>query len=297
MNGTSKTIQGETDIAMQLPDKLMKMINIHDDGVPGDKMIPRRIEVEIVDKDKAGKEFTVTSDGTGEGAGKAVRQIIIKRPDGTTEELSGADADKVIVRDGDMPGKMTAGGDRQIIIRKADAEAHDQMRHNELLRLTLGLFLTAPQGADVNYTYGGEGDVDGTSCNIVVADVAGSAFKIYLGKSSNLPVMMTYTGMKMPMMTRFKADGPRSGEAAEKGNVVFMRKVDGPPMETSEFSVKFSDYRSVNGVQLPFKWTQTVGGTADEVFDVTSYEVNPANIADKFQNRTMILRTAKPDGQ
>ena len=53
-------------------------------------------------------------------------------------------------------------------------------------------------------------------------------------------------------------------------------------METAEFQVKFSDYRSVNGVQLPFKWTQTVGGAEDETFDVTSYDINPANIAEKF---------------
>ena len=63
---------------MQLPDKLMKMINIHDDGIPGDKMMQKHVDVEIVGGDKAGKEFTVTSDGNGDGAGKAVKQIIIK---------------------------------------------------------------------------------------------------------------------------------------------------------------------------------------------------------------------------
>ena len=296
LNGTSKTIQGETDIAMQLPDKLMKMINIHDDGVAGDKMMQRHVDVEIVGSDKAGKHFTVTRDGNGEGAGNVVKQIIIKRPDGTTEELTGADADKVIVRDGDMPGKITAGGDRQIFIRKADAEAHDQMRHNELLRLTLGLLLTTPQGTDVNYTYGGEGDVDGTSCHIVVADVAGSAIKIYLGKTSNLPVMMTYTGTRMPNVMFFKKEDGQSDIDA-KDHMVFTRKVDGPCDETAEFQVKFSDYKTVSGVQLPYKWTQTVGGAADELFEVTSYEVNPANIAEKFQHNKVMLRTARPNGQ
>ena len=61
-----------------------------------------------------------------------------------------------------------------------------------------------------------------------------------------------------------------------------MRKLDGPPMETAEFTVRFADYRSVSGVQLPFKWTQTVGGAPDEIFDVTSYDINPANIAERF---------------
>ncbi len=60
----------------------------------------------------------------------------------------------------------------------------------------------------------------------------------------------------------------------------------------TDIMVKFSDYRSVNGVQLPFKWTQT-----DETFNVTSYEINPVNIGEKFQNQKVFVRTKKPDGQ
>ena len=51
----------------------------------------------------------------------------------------------------------------------------------------------------------------------------------------------------------------------------------------AEFQLKFSDFRATGGLQLPFKWTQTIAGKDDEVFDITSYEINPANIADKFK--------------
>ena len=44
-------------------------------------------------------------------------------------------------------------------------------------------------------------------------------------------------------------------------------------------------------MQLPYKWTQTVGGEADETFDMTSYEINPANIAEKFQGQKVRMRT------
>jgi len=295
MNGTSKTIQGETEIAMQLPDKVMKMIKIgHDDGMPGDKMIQRQVDVEVVGKDPSGKEMTVTQDpnADSEAPRNNVKQIVIKRPDGTTEQLSGAEAERVIVRD----ANSDKGGDRQIILRKSDAEAHEKMRSNELLRLTLGLLLTTPQGLDVNYTYGGEGDVDGTACNIVNADISGSTFKLYLGRSSNLPVMMAFTGNRMPNLVFFKKEGGPA-ETDVKDHVVFTRKLDAPCDETAEFQVKFSDYRTVSGVQMPYKWTQTVGGAADELFEVTSYEVNPANIAEKFQHNKVMLRTTKPDGQ
>ena len=73
---------------------------------------------------------------------------------------------------------------------------------------------------------------------------------------------------------------------------VFERKMAAPEM--AQFQIKFSDYRSVNGVQLPYRWTQTVGGKDDEVIDVTGYEINPANISEKFQNQKVFVRTAKP---
>ena len=38
-------------------------------------------------------------------------------------------------------------------------------------------------------------------------------------------------------------------------------------------------------------------GEVGETFDVTNYEINPANIAEKFQNHKVMVRTKKPDGQ
>lgn len=230
-----------------------------------------------------------------------MKTIVIKRPDGTTKTYTGTEADKVIADNGGGAAVWTSKDGKtvnikeNVIVNRA-GDHHGAMKQNELLRLTLSLLITAPQGMDVSYTFGGESSVDGTACNIVNAEFAGATFKLYLGQTSNLPVMMTYTGMKMPMIMKFKTMDDKSGDQP-KDNVMIMRRTDGPKPETAEFNVKFSEYRSVNGVQLPFKWTQTVGGTADETFDVTSYDINPANIADKFQHQKVMVRTAKPAGQ
>ncbi len=84
--------------------------------------------------------------------------------------------------------------------------------------------------------------------------------------------------------------------AADRGRhpirfAVFERGSGNP--EPAEFQVRFSDYRAVGSVLLPHRWTQTVGGSADETVDVTSYEINPANIAEKFQNLSpkILIRT------
>ena len=272
----------------------------------------------MVGDDKVAKEVTVDADGSGEG----VQKIVIKKADGSTEEIKSGDGQhKVIVRsvdggnarfktedgntiivrkvNGDKTegGKSVVSGGKHIMMNRVGGEGHhDHMRTNELLRTTLGLLLTAPKGMDVNYTSAGDGDVDGTSCDIVVAEFGGSSYKLFLSKSSSLPVMMTYIGMRMPHVVMFKADAPKSGEAP-KDNMNFTRTIKGPADAPAEFSVKFSDYRSVNGVQLPYKWTQTVGGEVDEIFDVTSYEINPVNIAEKFQNQKVMVRMKKPDGQ
>ena len=63
--------------------------------------------------------------------------------------------------------------------------------------------------------------------------------------------------------------------------------------ETAEFQIKYSDFRAVGGVQLPYKWTQTVGDQPSETVDVTSYEINPANIGDKFKDQKIIVRQQK----
>lgn len=333
VDGANRNEQGETEIALQLPDKLMKMVKIGKDDGSGEgmKMIDKQVDVVIAGRDKGDIDVSVETgdnnvepvkkivikkaDGTvqeftGEEAdkiiaadaasGKGVKTIVIKRPDGTTKTYTGTEADKVIADNGSSAAVWKSNDGKTInvkenVILDKAGEHHGAMKQNELLRMTLSLLITAPKGMDVSYTFGGEGSVDGTACNIVNAEFAGATFKLYLGQTSNLPVMMTYTGMKMPMIMKFKADGAKVGEPKE--NVIVMRKAEGPPRETAEFNVKFSDYRSVNGIQLPFKWTQTIGGAADETFDVTSYEINPANIADRFQHQKVMVRTAKPAAQ
>jgi hypothetical protein len=331
MDGAEKTIQGETEIALQLPDKIMRSMKIGNDDGTGEKVINKSVDVMVV-ADGAQK-MTVKADGEGTGSGVLkiiikkddgtvqeitgaeadkiiaadggrsgdnVRKIIIKTPDGQVKELTGAEADKIFVQDGPAGNATWATKDDKMVrvegpqlkLRHADGPG---MKQNELLRLTLSLLLTAPQGMDVGYTFGGESTVDGTACNIVVAEFAGSAYKIYLGQSSNLPVMMTYKGTPMPPVMMFRSKDANT-PADTKDNMVFTTRVEGPG-DLVEYSVKFSDYRSTGGLQLPYRWIQTAAGTADETFDVTSYEINPPNIAEKFQNRKVMIRASKAETQ
>ena len=287
---------GEQELAMQLPDKLMRTLKGGNaDAAAGGEGL-KQFDVFVTRADNAPGE--IIRDDIEGGDNGAVRKIVIKKGDGSTEEVTGDAQHKIIVRhpgDAELPMKIaTADGDgKQIIVRRQHAAEHGAARQNELLRTTLALFLSAPEGIDVNYTFAGETDVDGTACNQVNAEFAGSTIRLFLSKATSLPVMMSYTGHTMPMMFKVRTKAPE-GVDASKDVMVFKRGVEGGPVgEMAEFQVRFADYRGVGGVQLPFKWTTTTGGTTTEVFDVTAYDLNPSNIADKFKREKVMVRMPK----
>ena len=125
--------------------------------------------------------------------------------------------------------------------------------------------------------------------------------KIYLDKSTHLPLMMSYQGTLPRIMINkhIGADGG-PGVIEEAEDVVVIRRHKGgdesasadkrafnellPAPEKAEIQVRFSDFRSVGGVLLPHTLTQFVNGTIDTVWAVDSYEVNSPNINEKFNN-------------
>lgn len=291
---------GETEIALQFPDKLSQKIKIgNGDAAKG---VSEQHDIVIVNKADAAKvrlhdgeagEFT-TSDG---------HKIVIREKIGGETKVVTDGEKKVFIREiekgyaeaGAVAWKMkepgTPGEKHAVFARSA----HGGFRQNELLRLSLALLLTAPDGMEVNYTFAGETDIDGTAVNVINAEFGGSSYRLFIGKSNNLPVAMSYRGMPMPKVVRFtKADAP-SGDAA-RDHTVFTRKLAGE-IEPVEHIVKFSDYRSTGNVLLPYKWTTTVGGAVKDTFDVSSYDINPANIAEKFADQKVFVRTKKADGQ
>lgn len=323
IDGADKTEQGETEIALQLPDKMMKMVKIGDDeGAVGAGMIERKMDVVVLDGEPGEHKITVTgkdsefttSDGkkviVRKAEGSEVREvrggeakIIVRKAEGEkgewktedddVKEISTADGKKftVVRKGGDGNATWTAEDDKHIMLERKMDGGHAGMRHNELLRTTLGLLLTAPEGMDVSYTYAGDSNLDGTAVSAVVASFGGSSFKLYFDRSSNLPVGMSFVGHPAPVIVKFRKEG---GEPAAKADVMtFTRKVEGAAEGVENF-VRFSDYRSTNGVQLPYKWTTSVGGKVTEVFEVTSYDVNPENIGDRFKGEKVMIRTKNP---
>mgnify|MGYP000312411254 CR=1 FL=1 len=214
--------------------------------------------------------------------GENAHRVIVRKADGTFHEMKGEGGNVVIAAAPHAEMKARVAAESAIA---ASPVAIATGRSNEMLRTTLALLLTAPKGVDVSYAFGGESIVDGTACNIVVATSNGTSYKIFLSQATNLPVAMSFSRSIATRVMLRRDTTPADGNLV--GRNVF--KTDDSP---GEVMVKYSDYRMVNGVQLPFRWTETSGEKVNELFEVTSYEINTPDIAEKFKN-PRVFKTTK----
>lgn len=287
IDGASRTEQGNLEINLQMPNQFSKMLKIGKESGGAAGEMRQENHVIITSKDDTNAVFH-QDDADGN-----TKFVIMKKGD---------DAN-VISQNSEMPNA------KRIVVNKNVAGDASHFRQNELFRTTFALLLSAPEGLDASYSYAGVETVDGTACDVILVDDSSSNFKLFIDQSSHLPVMMSYKAA-IPIIFKFKKGEIENGdnqtksvvinrdgsqtETGDKRVQVFTRKVDAP--ETlGEYQVKFSDYRNVGGVQLPYKWTQTVGGQPDQTIDVVSYDINPANIADKFNRmpQKIMIRTEK----
>src|SRR5215204_2397470 len=292
VEGVARTENGETEINFELPNKLSRKMKFGTGD--GNQLAEKQFDVVVVNK---GDGDNLKWKSVDPANPDDTRKFTIVKKDGSSEEVKIDGKEPLILKRTDSEtlvsedGKTASVDGKKVVIRKAEALGGGEfMRSNELFRMTLSLLATAPEGLDVSYTYVGEGSVDGASCDIIAANDGGSTAKLYLAHSTSLPRMISFQSHK-PFIITFNKGEVKPGDGETK---IFERKLEAP--ETAEFQVKFSDFRAVNGLQLPFKWTQTIAGKDDEVLDIISYEVNPGNIADKFKDERptkVFVRTKK----
>ncbi len=289
-DGSINSQKGQTEIALQMPDKFMKTMTISDGDSPDKKIMTKTFDVVVV-KGEGTPSKTVNGVDNGD------RDVVFKSDDGNRIEIRrvagepGKLEQQVIVRKGEpIPAGISKG--ENVITENIRGEAKD-IQQNELIRTALSLLLTPPQGVEVNYTFLGEDVIDSIPVNILSAQVGGSSIRLYFSRVSSMPVMMSYVGSRSPMIFAMQTKGePNASD--DKLVRVFSRTAttENITPADAEIQVKFSDYRVAGGLQLPYKWTSSSNGKTTNVFDVTSYEKNAANIADKFPAKRIWVEKA-----
>jgi len=235
-------INGDLEMNLLLPNQLRKVIKFDSTQALSSVMLP------VV---KHGEESVLIVRG---GNGQQVKML---EPGVNAEELT---------RDGKKV---------QIIREKVFEKAGGNMRSNELLRTVLGLLLKTPTGFDVSYNYEGESTIDGVAANIIKVQGSGDyANQLYLDKSTNLPVMLSY---QCPNMLVLKIN---RGENGDSPNFI---KPD-EKSETSQCQMRFADYQSVDGLKLPHRWTVSRNGETEETVSINSYTINSPDVEERIKS-------------
>ena len=201
---------------------------------------------------------------------------------------------------------------------------------DELSRLVFGFLLKTSPSLNAVYNYLGESSVDGTTAEIVEArSENGFAVKIFIDKQSHLPLMMSYRAVAPHQFVIIRKAGepapnpniekdvvilrgdvqPADKAAGDRQTKIFIRKKDADgnvaeivkpgattervPLEEAEFQLRFSDYRSVDGLMLPHKIVQTVNGREGESITINNFQINAPNIAEKLKDDAAIMRKPK----
>jgi len=262
--------RGDWELNLQLPNKFSKRLDIQTENVVGStnaQTFERKVDVVVVRKD--GEVITENI------VGEAPKQVFIVKKD----------------KNGNVVTEDVVGTENAPRIVRGERINSENYQRSDFFRTMISLFLTTPNGTDAEYKFVGEQNIDGINCEIVQVNSGASSVKLFINKSTHLPVMMSYTDAK-PMIFTFTSKEDNSNET-EAPKMVMERA----EAQMGEFQVKFSEYRTINGLQLPHKWTQTIDGKADETIEVSSYEFNPANIDEKFKaqpQQTIMFRTEKP---
>jgi hypothetical protein len=303
--GIQKIEQGSLEINMKLPNQFSKTVKIGNPENAADGTEVRK-EVNVFVMKKGDSDNVEWKSDNNENVTVEGDKIIIKKDDGTTEEIKIDSKNKIrIYKDSD--GKVltedieNTNGKKVIIIKDTDGRVVTEdivgpkmiefsndvgVRDNEMLRTTIALLMTAPKGSDVAYEFVGTGDVDGNPSNIIHVISGDSSFKLYLNATTNLPQMVSYYGNpENPKV--FHID---KLENLTKEQMIEMKK---NMVEQTVHNLKFSDFRSVGNLLLPYRWTESANNKQIQNIDITSYEINPANIVDKFGNQNVFVRKMK----
>jgi hypothetical protein len=189
-----------------------------------------------------------------------------------------------------LQNQKTSGGGPGMVIRMATPEGRDadaqalKAARSDFARYAVGFLLAAPPSAQIQFTYAGEAQAeDGKADAIDVKGADGFEARLFIDQATHKPVMLSFKGAAPRVVMRTQQMPAHGDPEQAAGEARALRPTD--PPEVVEIQMFFSDYRSVDGVELPHHIARSVGGQPSEEWDIKKFKVNPAFKADTFQKR------------
>jgi hypothetical protein len=269
------TLDGETEMFFELPDKFRRNESLTIGGGGGGTAIDRK---EILN----GAEFSTEVSGGdfgGRGRGRA----------GGFQGAGGGGAA------GGADGRGTLTAETQERLR----EFQRRNLQSEVSRLLIALLLTS----DTPFRWVGIAQSPEGSADVLEVKTAdGVATRVFVDTMTHMPLMLSWTGPAgrgfgrggqgrrgqgppdpsdaAPPEGRAAGDQPAAGGApADAAQGRRGRGAQGPPVT---LEMHLAEYKAVNGIKFPHLITRGVSGETNEEWVIKSYKVNPNLKANAF---------------
>lgn len=147
----------------------------------------------------------------------------------------------------------------------AQQEAALRVRLNaakqDFARLMLGMFASSFESFPLTFTYAAQAEAPQGKADVIDVKGPGNfAARFFINSQTHLPIMLTWTAPQGP------PGGGRGGPAAAPA-----APAPAAPVEQRMF---FADYRSVDGLQLPFRIRRAAGADTTEETTFDRFRIN-----------------------
>jgi hypothetical protein len=118
---------------------------------------------------------------------------------------------------------------------------------------------------DAPATYVGRAEAEDGTADVLEIDTDGPGpMRLFLEEQTGQPLMLTYEGFRPRVRMMSRRSASREGGPSNE------------PPERVTFELRFDDYREVDGVMLPHRLTESIGGEPTEEWTIGRYKLNPA---------------------
>lgn len=199
------------------------------------------------------------------------------------ESLSGAGPNLMVRMGGPRPG-LSEEELQALRLRGA---------RREFARLVLALLGRSTETLPLQFAYAGLAESDEGQADVIEATGPdGFAARLFVDRTTGLPLMLTYTDVA-PRVFAIGGPGAPRGPRGSGGEQPSPEQVErrmqelqqqGPP-PASDITLFLSDHRAVGGLVLPHRIRRAVDGQPAEEWEITEYRVNPTFKAGKFEKK------------
>ncbi len=186
----------------------------------------------------------------------------------------------------EMP-MMPQGGGQQ-----GDPAVRVRRLRQDFARQWLAWLFEMPAAYGVALRHAGTDAVGSSTADVIEAS-GPDDFKaqLLIDQQSHRLLRVRYrTGAPQGMRMQFGGPGGGGPPPGGEGGVQMQRQAPPPgagePLREIEVELSYSDFRAVDGVTLPFKFTRSTNGQVNEETELKKVKINPSLKADKFKARS-----------